>query len=138
MRKQPRIAAALAAFLLSSGMIAADLAATATPAAAATTGRYHRRYHHTSRSRGVRRQAPPTAENFARLRQCEAGGNYSAATGNGYYGAYQFNASTWHALGFLGLPSQASPATQDEAAQRLQAVRGWQPWPGCSRHLGLR
>jgi hypothetical protein len=138
MRKQPRrIAATLAAFLLSSGLIAADIAATASPAAAATTTTY-RRYRRSYRSHIRRPQAPPTAENFARLRQCEAGGDYAANTGNGFYGAYQFNASTWHGLGYTGLPNQASPATQDEAAQRLQAARGWQPWPSCSRHLGMR
>jgi hypothetical protein len=132
MRKQPRIAATLAAFLLSSGLIAADIAATAQPASAAVTLR-SRRY----RVR-ARRPAPPTPENFGRLRQCESTGNYAANTGNGFYGAYQFNAATWHGLGYEGLPNQASPAAQDDAAARLQAQRGWQPWPGCSRHLGLR
>jgi hypothetical protein len=130
MRKQPRIAATLAAFLLSSGMVVADMAATAQPAAAATTRR--------SRRRVRRSPAPPTAVNFARLRQCEASGNYAANTGNGYYGAYQFNARTWHALGYSGLPHQASAAVQDEAAARLQSQRGWQPWPGCARRLRLR
>lgn len=133
MRKQPRIAATLAAFLLSSGLIAADIAATAQPASAAVTTIRTRRY----RIR-VRPQAPATPENFQRLRQCESGDNYSTATGNGFYGAYQFNARTWQGLGYEGLPNEASPAVQDEAAARLQAQRGWQPWPGCSRRLRLR
>ncbi|MGH9063999.1 MAG: transglycosylase family protein [Acidimicrobiales bacterium] len=74
---------------------------------------------------------------FAALRQCESGGNYAADTGNGYYGAYQFSAATWAGLGYRGLPSQASPAEQDQAAARLQAGSGWGQWPTCSAMLGL-
>jgi hypothetical protein len=75
--------------------------------------------------------APPagaaTADDFARLRQCESGGNYSINTGNGFFGAYQFAAGTWRGLGYSGLPHRAAPATQDQAARRLQAARGWAP-----------
>jgi len=78
-----------------------------------------------------------TADDFAALRMCESGGNYATNTGNGYYGAYQFDLGTWHGLGYSGLPSDASPATQDEAARKLQAERGWSPWPACSAKLGL-
>jgi hypothetical protein len=78
-----------------------------------------------------------TANDFARLRQCESGGNYSINTGNGFYGAYQFDLRTWHGLGYSGQPNNAAPATQDAAARELQAQRGWQPWPACSRKLGL-
>ena len=138
MRKQPRIAAALAAFLVSGGMIAADIA-TAAPADAHTVARTARkakpRY---ARARARRPQAPPSAVNLARLRQCESGGNYSINTGNGYYGAYQFSPRTWRGLGYAGLPHQASAAVQDEAAAKLQAQQGWRPWPGCSRKLRLR
>src|SRR4051794_19030371 len=78
-----------------------------------------------------------TRDDFARLRQCESGGDYSINTGNGYYGAYQFNLRTWRGLGYSGLPSDAAPATQDRAAATLQSQRGWSPWPACSRKLGL-
>ncbi len=71
------------------------------------------------------------------LRLCESGGNYAENSGNGYYGAYQFSLSTWYGLGFTGLPNQAAPATQDRAAQALQAESGWGPWPSCSAQLGL-
>ena len=74
---------------------------------------------------------------WAGLRQCESGGNYADNTGNGYYGAYQFSLSTWHGLGFPGLPSDAPPAVQDQAAQQLQARSGWGQWPACSRLLRL-
>jgi hypothetical protein len=78
-----------------------------------------------------------TEDDFARLRQCESGGNYLTNTGNGYYGAYQFDLRTWHGLGYSGRPSDAAPPAQDAAAHTLQAQRGWSPWPACSRRLGL-
>jgi hypothetical protein len=71
------------------------------------------------------------------LRDCESGGNYGADTGNGYYGAYQFTLGTWRSLGLGGLPDQAPPAVQDQAAQTLAARRGWGQWPSCARRLGL-
>ena len=74
---------------------------------------------------------------WAELRRCESGDDYAIDTGNGYYGAYQFSAATWHGLGFAGLPNQAPPAFQDEAAVELQARSGWGQWPACSRRLGL-
>jgi len=74
---------------------------------------------------------------WAALRECESGGNYAEDTGNGFYGAYQFAASTWTGLGYSGLPSDAPPAVQDAAAQQLQARSGWGQWPGCSAQLGL-
>ena len=75
---------------------------------------------------------------FAALRKCESGGNYKIATGNGYYGAYQFDPRTWRSLGYTGLPSDAAPEVQDEAARKLLAKAGWGQWPACSRKLGLR
>lgn len=74
---------------------------------------------------------------WSRLRLCEAGGDYSRNSGNGFYGAYQFDLGTWWGNGGKGLPSQASSAEQDAVAKRIQASRGWRPWPECSRRLGL-
>jgi hypothetical protein len=82
--------------------------------------------------------AEPGGDAWYRLRMCESGNNYRANTGNGYYGAYQFNAGTWHAYGGTGLPSSAPPAEQDSRARLLYRSRGWAPWPACSRRLGLR
>jgi hypothetical protein len=79
----------------------------------------------------------PAGGAWYQLRACESGGNYAEDTGNGYYGAYQFALSTWYGLGFTGLPSDASPATQDAAAAELQAEAGWGQWPTCSAELGL-
>jgi hypothetical protein len=90
---------------------------------------------------GLAALASPAAaasdDDFARLRQCESGNNYRANTGNGYYGAYQYDLRTWHGQGYSGYPHNASPATQDKAAHELQADRGWAPWPACARKLGL-
>lgn len=66
---------------------------------------------------------------LARIRQRESGGNYATNTGNGYYGAYQFNLQTWRGVGGSGLPSEASPAEQDMRAQMLYDRRGCSPWP---------
>jgi hypothetical protein len=82
--------------------------------------------------------APGTADVWTKLRNCEAGGNYTRNSGNGYYGAYQFSAGTWRSFGYPGLPHQASPEMQDEAARKLQARGGWGQWPACSRRIGAR
>ena len=66
---------------------------------------------------------------LARVRQHESGGNYATNTGNGYYGAYQFDQRTWSGVGGSGLPSNASPAEQDMRAQLLYDRRGCSPWP---------
>ncbi len=75
--------------------------------------------------------APASADVFANIRQCESGGNYSTNTGNGYYGAYQFSQQTWNSLGYSGVPSDASPATQDAAAAQLASRAGFGQWPVC-------
>lgn len=77
---------------------------------------------------------------LARLRSCE--GKYTSINPIGYYGAYQFNVSTWRGYAPEGYkdtrPDQAPPAVQDQAARNLYQKRGWQPWPACSAKLGLR
>lgn len=111
--------------LLAAGVAAASVVVTgASSALAADT------------TTALRASVSPSQ--LAALRQCESGGNYRINTGNGFYGAYQFDLSTWHGLGYSGLPSAASPATQDQAVRTLQAQRGWAPWPACSKRLGLR
>ena len=68
---------------------------------------------------------------LAGIRQCESGGDYSTDTGNGFYGAYQFDQSTWESVGGSGSPAQASPAEQDQRAQQLMQQSGSSPWPSC-------
>lgn len=74
---------------------------------------------------------------FAQLRLCEAGGSYQRNSGNGYYGAYQFNIGTWAGYGGYTVPSDAPPNVQDQKAYETYQNRGWAPWPACSRKLGL-
>lgn len=87
----------------------------------------------------VTSSASATATNSAweRLAGCESGGNWAINTGNGYYGGLQFALATWRGLGMSGYPHQASKATQIAAADQLHTQRGFQPWPACSRKLGL-
>ena len=80
--------------------------------------------------------ADPSAGDWQKLRNCESGGNYAINTGNGYYGAYQFDLGTWRSVGGSGMPNEASPATQDAMAYRLWQERGWSPWT-CASIVGL-
>lgn len=76
------------------------------------------------------------AEALARLRSCE--GSYTSNTGNGYYGAYQYDAQTWGGYKGYAVASDAPPAVQDEKAWETYQRRGWQPWPSCSASQGLQ
>lgn len=82
-----------------------------------------------------------TAEQWRRLRECEASGNYKAVNMSGKYrGAYQTDRSFWLTYGgnpaLAGRHEQASPAEQDAVAFRGYLARGWSPWPQCGRRLG--
>ena len=74
---------------------------------------------------------------WAQLAQCESGGNPTTNTGNGFYGMYQFTASTWASVGGSGLPSDASAEEQTMRAQILQQRAGWGQWPACTASMGL-
>ena len=72
---------------------------------------------------------------WAALRNCESGGNYATNTGNGYYGAYQYDIGTWNNYGGYHLPSDAPASVQDAKAQETYNQRGASPWPVCGRLL---
>jgi hypothetical protein len=63
--------------------------------------------------------------------ECESGGDYGAVNPAGYYGAYQFDQSTWDAYApseYAGTnPAQAPPAVQDAAAANVD----YDAWPNC-------
>lgn len=80
--------------------------------------------------------ADPSSDDWYQLRMCESTNQYDINTGNGYYGAYQFDLSTWQSVGGSGRPDQASPAEQDYRALTLYRQRGWEPWV-CARLVGL-
>jgi hypothetical protein len=90
-----------------------------------------------ARSAAAEQIPASVAAQLQRLRHCESTDDYAANTGNGFYGAYQFDLQTWHSLGMAGAPHSAPATLQDRAAALLHARRGWQPWPSCSRALGL-
>ncbi len=74
------------------------------------------------------------------IAQCEATGNWSINTGNGYYGGLQFNQSTWAAYGGTQYAPRADLATREQqiaVAEKVQAAQGWGAWPGCTSKLGL-
>jgi len=73
---------------------------------------------------------------LASLRSCE--GSYSSNTGNGYYGAYQYDIGTWANFGGYPNAAAAPPAVQDQKARQTYEARGWSPWPACSNSLGLQ
>jgi hypothetical protein len=104
----------------------------------ASVGRIRRPYRFRASRSAFRAVAVPAGDVWARLRSCESGGRYDINTGNGFYGAYQFHPRTWRNLGFPGLPHQAPPEMQDDAARKLQARSGWGQWPVCSRRIGAR
>ena len=63
---------------------------------------------------------------------CESGGDWSANTGNGFYGGLQFTLGTWQAYGGgPGLPSAYSAAEQIAVAERVLAGQGIGAWPVC-------
>ena len=72
------------------------------------------------------------------IRMCESTNNYSINTGNGYYGAWQFDYPSWHANGggqFAEYPHQATPAQQDFVAWTYYQKAGWGPWE-CALRIG--
>lgn len=76
---------------------------------------------------------------WAKLAQCESGGNTTATSSNGtYLGAFQFSRATWASVGGPGDPRDHDYGTQLKYAQILQARSGWGQWPSCSKRLGLR
>lgn len=79
----------------------------------------------------------PNGSVWSRLATCESSGDWSADTGNGFYGGLQFTLESWRAVGGIGYPNQASPAEQIALAEKLQTMQGWGAWPACSAKLGL-
>ena len=80
----------------------------------------------------------PDGSVWDRLAQCEAGGDWSINTGNGFYGGLQFTLQTWNAFGGSGMPNNASREEQIRIGKKVQAGQGWGAWPVCSSKLGLR
>ena len=69
--------------------------------------------------------------NWDAVAACESGGNWSTATGNGYYGGLQFTMGTWRANGGSGSPHDASRAEQIRVAENVLQSQGIGAWPVC-------
>jgi LysM repeat protein len=72
--------------------------------------------------------------NWSAIAACESGGNWSADTGNGFYGGLQFTQGTWLGYGggqYASSASQATPSEQIAVAQRVLAGQGIGAWPVC-------
>jgi Transglycosylase-like domain len=68
----------------------------------------------------------------------ESGGNAGAVNpSSGAGGLYQFLPSTWHALGFSGLPEYASVATQTAAFDKAVSQSGYSDWTAYDGCLSL-
>ena len=94
--------------------------------------------------RGTKRVsgAPSVADGsvWDELAQCEATGDWSINTGNGFSGGLQFTPSTWAAYGGHEYAPEAHMATREEqiaVAEKVQAGQGWGAWPACTSKMGL-
>lgn len=86
-------------------------------------------------------EVPPVSNGgtWDALARCEAGGNWTINTGNGFYGGVQFDQSTWERNGGLRYAARADLATREEQiaiADVTRARQGWGAWPVCSGRLG--
>ncbi len=84
----------------------------------------------------------PSGSHWDALAMCEAGGNWSTNTGNGYYGGLQFHSSSWSAYGGLAYAPYAHMATREQQiaiGEKIVAAAGgsYSAWPHCRAALGL-
>lgn len=80
---------------------------------------------------------PERIATWDRLAQCESGGDWSADTGNGFFGGLQFTQQSWEAVGGVGSPAAATRNEQIMRGEMLYDDQGWGAWPNCSAQLGL-
>ncbi|MFZ3495398.1 peptidoglycan DD-metalloendopeptidase family protein [Streptomyces sp. 5.8] len=74
------------------------------------------------------------------MAQCEAGGDWAANTGNGFFGGLQFTASTWLEFGGGAYAAGADGAAKEEqigVARQVLLSQGPGAWPVCFRAVGL-
>jgi len=89
-----------------------------------------------------------SVQTWEQLAQCESGGDWSANTGNGFYGGVQFEQETWDSYGggaFAIRADLASKWDQMTAAERVYRTgyggngpQGAGAWPVCSYEAGMR
>ncbi|WP_371498081.1 transglycosylase family protein [Kitasatospora sp. NBC_00374] len=75
-----------------------------------------------------------------KVAQCEASGNWSINTGNGYYGGLQISMSTWRAFGGTSYATRPDLATKQQqilTGEKILAGQGQGAWPSCGPAAGL-
>lgn len=81
--------------------------------------------------------APPVtnAAKWDSIAECEASGDWSTDTGNGYSGGLQFDRQTWASYGGTKFASKAGDASREEQISIAEKVRedrgGFGAWPVC-------
>jgi len=111
------------------------IVASVRPAGYTSTSGYRHRYYR-GYAASYASQAPAATASYqgsSSFQLCviarESGGNAVAVNASsGAGGLYQFLPSTWHALGFSGLPEDAPVATQNAAFAKAYAESGTSPW----------
>lgn len=113
---------------------AADTTPTTAPAAGSTPSAT---VPDTDPDEYVAAMSPQRVETFNSLAMCESSGDWSADTGNGFYGGIQFTLDSWELVGGSGNPADTSQNEQIMRGNLLQARQGWVAWPQCAAQLGL-
>jgi hypothetical protein len=75
-----------------------------------------------------------------RVAACETGGQWSADTGNGFYGGLAMTQDTWDQYGGRSYAERPDLATEDQqiaVAEKVLADLGPGAWPGCEVATGL-
>ena len=118
-----------------SGSQEAAADTTATTAAAGATP--SATVPDTDPSEYVASMSPQRVETFNSIAMCESSGDWSADTGNGFYGGLQFTLDSWELVGGSGNPADTSQDEQIMRGSLLQSRQGWVAWPRCAAQLGL-
>lgn len=93
------------------------------------------------RLKEARNLLPRPGSVWARLAECESGGNWDYNGSDIFDGGLQFHPGTWSSYRFRSYPRyawRATPIQQIRVAKRVLAAQGWDAWPACSSALGLR
>ncbi|MER7990052.1 transglycosylase family protein [Streptomyces noursei] len=80
------------------------------------------------------------ASTWDRVAQCESGGVWSSASGNGFYGGLQLTQEMWDDYGgsaYASRPDLASRAQQIAVAEAILDDRGPDAFPSCAVKAGL-
>ena len=95
----------------------------------------------TGRRDEARNLLPKAGSVWARLAECESGGDWDYNGSDIFDGGLQFHPETWTSYRLRSYPRyawQATPRQQIKVAERVLAAQGWAAWPACSSALGLR